>query len=105
MSIFEDTLERFIDMSYEMVLLSNQIDWDAVESEFVKYCCADNWLPSVLIRKMVGIMPLNNIDTFSDGGVDARWPETPYMQYFSGEKVFQKCPPVFCSRGGRIGLL
>lgn len=95
MSIFEDTLESFIDISHEMVLLSNHIDWGAAESEFAEYCCADNGQPSVLIRKMA----------FSDGGVDARWLETPYMQYFSGEKVFQKRSPVFCSRGGRIGRL
>ena len=36
MSIFEVALESFIDMNHELVLLSNLIDWDAVESEFVE---------------------------------------------------------------------
>ena len=42
MSIFEVALESFIDMNHELVLLSKQIDWGEVESEFAKYYCADN---------------------------------------------------------------
>ena len=49
MSIFEVTLESFIDMNHELVLLSKQIDWEAVESEFAEYYCADNGRPSVPI--------------------------------------------------------
>ena len=56
MSIFEVALESFIDMNHELVLLSKQIDWEAVESEFAEYYCADNGSPSVPIRKMVGMM-------------------------------------------------
>ena len=90
MSIFEVALESFIDMNHELVLLSKQIDWEAVESEFAEYYCADNGRPSVPIRKMVGMMLLKNIYNLSDEGVVARWMENPYMQYFTGEKVFQK---------------
>ena len=42
MSIFEVALESFIDMNHELVLLSKQIDWDAVESEFAEYYCVDH---------------------------------------------------------------
>ena len=49
MSIFEVALESFIDMNHELVLLSKQIDWEAVESEFAEYYCADNGRPSVPI--------------------------------------------------------
>ena len=42
MSIFEVARESFIDMNHELVLLANQIDWEAVESEFAEYYCADN---------------------------------------------------------------
>ena len=94
MSIFEVALESFIDMDHELVLLSKQIDWEAVESEFAEYYCADNGRPSVPIRKMVGMMLLKNIYNLSDEGVVARWMENPYMQYFTGEKVFQKRPPM-----------
>ena len=39
-------------------------------------------------------MLLKSIYNLSDEGVVARWLENPYMQYFSGEKVFQKRPPM-----------
>ena len=94
MSIFEVAFESFIDMNHELVLLVNQIDWEAVESEFAEYYCADNGRSSVPIRKMVGMMLLKNIYNLSDEGVVARWLENPYMQYFTGEKVFQKRPPM-----------
>ncbi len=110
MSIFEVALESFIDMNHELVLLSKQIDWKAVESEFAEYYCADNGRPSVPIRKMVGMLLLKNIYNLSDEGVVARWMENPYMQYFTGEKVFQKRPPMnpidmtkFRKRIGTIG--
>ena len=107
MSIFDVALESFIDMNHELVLLSKQIDWEAVESEFAEYYCADNGRPSVPIRTMVGMMLLKSIYNLSDEGVVARWLENPYMQYFTGEKVFQKRPPMnpidmtkFCKRAG-----
>lgn len=56
MSIFEVALESFIDMNHELVLLSKQIDWEAVESEFAEYYCADKGHPSVPIRKMAGVI-------------------------------------------------
>ena len=34
MSIFEIALESFIDMNHELVFLSQQIDWESVESEY-----------------------------------------------------------------------
>ena len=94
MSIFEVALESFIDMNHELVLLSKQIDWGEVESEFAEYYCADNGRLSVPIRTMVGMMLLKSIYNLSDEGVVARWLENPYMQYFTGEKVFQKRPPM-----------
>ena len=94
MSIFEVALESFIDMNHELVLLSKQIDWAEVETEFAEYYCADNGRPSVPIRTMVGMMLLKSIYNLSDESVVARWVENPYMQYFTGEKVFQKRPPM-----------
>lgn len=94
MSIFEVALESFIDMNHELVLLSRRIDWAEVESDFAEYYCADNGRPSIPIRTMVGMMLLKNIYNLSDEGVVARWVENPYMQYFTGEKVFRKRPPM-----------
>ena len=90
MSIFDVALESFIDMNHELVLLSKQIDWEAVESEFAEYYCADNGRPSVPIRTMVGMMLLKSIYNLSDKGVVARWLENPYMQYFTGEKAVKR---------------
>ena len=56
MSILDVALESFIDMNHELVLLSKQIDREAVESEFAECYCADNGRPSVSIRTMVGMM-------------------------------------------------
>lgn len=94
MSIFEVALESFIDMNHELVLLSGQIGWAEVESEFSEYYCSDNGRPSVPVRTMVGMMLLKSIYNLSDEGVVARWVENPYMQYFTGEKVFRKRPPM-----------
>lgn len=58
MSIFEVAQESFIDMNHDLVLLPKQIGWEAVESEFAEYYCADNGRPSVPIRKMVEMMLL-----------------------------------------------
>ena len=69
MSIFDVALESFIDMNHELVLLSRQIDWEEVESEFSEYYCADNGRPSVPIRTMVGMMLLKSIYNLSDKGV------------------------------------
>ena len=39
-------------------------------------------------------MLLKSIYNLSDEGVVARWLENPYMQYFTGERVFQRRPPM-----------
>ena len=56
--------------------------------------CYDLRIAEYGIRTMVGMMLLKNIYNLSDEGVVARWMENPYMQYFTGEKVFQKRPPM-----------
>ena len=61
-----------------------------MESEFAENYCADNGRPSVPIRTMVRMMFLKSIYNLGDDGVESRWWENPYMQYFTGEKVFQK---------------
>ena len=94
MTFHEVALESFIDMNHELVQLSKAIDWAEVESEFSGYYCSDNGRPGVPIRKMVGMMLLKNIYDLSDEEVVARWMENPYMQYFTGETVFQKRPPI-----------
>ena len=90
MSIFDVALESFIDMNHELVLLSKQIDWEEVESEFSEYYCADNGRPSVPIRTMVGMMLLKSIYNLIDEGVVAGTGRTP-----------RECV-IWNSRGGRL---
>ena len=56
MSIFEVALESSIDINHELVLLSRQMDWSEVESEFAENHCADNCRPGVPLWTMVGMM-------------------------------------------------
>ena len=96
MSIFEVALESFIDMNHELVLLSKQIDWEAVESEFAEYYCADNGRPSVPIRKMVGMMLLKNITFPTDSKLDRKIIAKVLMM--SRKEML----PLLSSRGGRV---
>lgn len=80
---------KFVILNHELVLLSNQIDW---ESEFAEYYFVDYGRPSVPISTMVGMMLLKNFYNLSDERVVARWLENPFMKYFTREKVFQKLP-------------
>ena len=65
-----------------------------MESEFAEFYGADNGCQSVPIRKMVGMMLLKSIYNLSDEGGVTRWVENLNMQFFTGEKVFHKLPPM-----------
>jgi IS5 family transposase len=91
-SIFDTPLERFINLEHELCVLSQQIDWEELESNFSVYY-SHIGRPSVPIRKMVGLLLLKHIYNLSDEAVLYRWIENPYWQYFSGEKIFQKDKP------------
>ena len=81
-------------MNHELVQLSKAIGWSKVESKFFGYYRSDNGRHGVPIRKRVGLMLQKNIYDLSDEDVVARWMENPYIQYFAGETVFQKRPPI-----------
>jgi hypothetical protein len=69
------------------------IDWDEVENEFKGYF-SENGRPSVPVRRMVGLMLLKSLYNLWDEGTVTRWVESPYLQYFTGEYVFQIKPPI-----------
>jgi IS5 family transposase len=92
LSIFDTPLERFINLEHELCVLSKQIDWDKVESEFSVYY-SDFGRPSVPIRRIIGLLLLKHIYNLSDEAIVDRWIENPYWQYFSGEKIFQTQKP------------
>jgi IS5 family transposase len=92
LNIFEVPLIQFINMKHELVELSRQIDWEAIEKQFSVYY-TDFGRPSVPIRKMIGSILLKQIYSESDESFVDRWVENPYWQYFCGEYSFQKNKP------------
>ncbi|MCX6307680.1 MAG: IS5 family transposase [Bacteroidia bacterium] len=92
-TIFQTPLVNFINMDHELVHLAQHIDWDEVENEFKGYF-SENGRPSVPVRRMVGLMLLKSLYNLSDESTVARWVESPYFQYFTGEYVFQIKPPI-----------
>ena len=93
LNIFKVPLLSFIREDHELCLLSNKIDWDLVEQEFIGYYCLDNGRPSIPIRKVVGVILLRRMFNLSDESVVSNWRENPYWQHFCGEVNFQHEPP------------
>ena len=86
--LFRPQLSSFIDMSHELVLLSNQIDWSYFEKEFAPLYSARG-KHAVPIRLMVSCMMLKYLFNLGDETLAKEWVCNPYMQYFSGEAFFQ----------------
>ena len=86
--LFQPLLRDFIDMSYELVLLSDKIDWNYFEKDFSRYY-SNTGQPSMPIRLMVGSLMLKRIYNLSDERLCESWSMNPYMQYFCGEAKFK----------------
>jgi len=84
---FQPLLKDFIDLSHELVLLSDKIDWKYFENEFSKYY-SNTGQPAMPIRLMVGSLLLKRIYNLSDERVCEAWEMNPYMQYFCGMAHF-----------------
>ncbi len=86
--MFRPILEDFIDMSHELVLLSNKIDWDYFEKEFAP-CYSDQGAPSIPIRLMVGCLMLKHLYNLGDERIPEFWARDVYFQYFCGGVFFE----------------
>jgi len=86
--LFQPLLKDFIDMSHELVLLSNKIDWKYFEDTFSKYYSTTGQ-PAMPIRLMVGSLLLKRIYNLSDERLTEAWEMNPYMQYFCGMSRFE----------------
>ena len=84
---FQPLLKDFIDLSHELVLLSDKIDWNYFDKEFSKYY-SNTGQPAMPIRLMVGSLLLKRIYNLSDERVCETWEMNPYMQYFCGMAHF-----------------
>jgi len=86
--LFKPLLCDFIDMSHELVLLANEIDWNYFEQEFSVYY-SHKGKPSMPIRLMVGSLMLKRIYNLGDERLCEAWERDPYMQYFCGSAHFE----------------
>lgn len=87
-NLFQPLLKDFINMSHELVLLSDKIDWDYFERDFKKYYSTTGQ-PAMPIRLMVGSLLLKRIYNLSDERLVETWAMNPYMQYFCGMAHFE----------------
>ncbi len=87
-NLFQPLLSEFIDMSHELVLLAQKIDWKHFEQSFSPYYSTTGQ-PSMPIRFMVGCLMLKRLYNYGDETLTKAWEMNPYMQYFCGEAHFQ----------------
>ncbi|MAN29056.1 MULTISPECIES: IS5 family transposase [Mesonia] len=85
---FKPLLTDFIDLSHELILLSNKIDWNYFEQDFAQYY-SHTGQPAMPVRLMVGSLLLKRIYNLSDERLCESWAMNPYMQYFCGMAHFE----------------
>ena len=86
--IFQPHLRDFINLSHELVLLADTIDWKKLENELSGYYSTTG-TPSMPVRMMSGFLLLKHIYNLGDETLAKVWIRDPYMQYFCGESHFQ----------------
>jgi transposase, IS5 family len=94
--LFRSRLSNQINLSHELVKLSEMIPWDALEKE-----CADIFdaksatgRPATPVRLIIGLLLLQHMHNLSDGKVVQMWVENAYWQYFCGYDYLQWYLPV-----------
>ncbi|MCD6345961.1 MAG: transposase [Bacteroidales bacterium] len=92
LDMFNIPMEKFIDMSHELVTIGNRIDWNSLENHFRTYY-SDKGRPSVPVRKIVGFSLLKSRFNISVEKTLDIWLENPYWQFFCGEVHFQNTKP------------
>jgi IS5 family transposase len=85
-------LESQINLRHPLCRLARAMDWGVFEKEFGAFYCTEG-RPALPIRRMVGLLMLKSLRNHSDEGVVEFWNESPYAQYFCGEREFQCCWP------------
>ena len=106
MNLFSPLLKQFINMSHELVLLAEKVEWKYFEESF-QGLYSNTGQPSMPVRFMVGCLMLKRLYNLGDETLSSAWVMNPYMQYFCGEAHFQHkfpCDPSdFVHFRNRIG--
>lgn len=87
-------LVEMIDMRHELVKLSELIDWQIFDREWVEFFPSHTGRPATPPRLVAGLLYLQHAFALSDEAVVARWAENPYWQHFCGETFFQHRLPI-----------
>src|SRR5262250_572305 len=90
--LFRARLDQIINPKHELVRLAAEIDWTWIDGEIAPLY-SEHGRPAVPTRFMIGLLMLKHIFALSDEEVCARWADSPYFQYFTGEEFFQHAFP------------
>lgn len=108
--LFKPLLKDFINLTHELVLLGDKIDWHYFEKSFSSHY-SNTGKPSMPIRLMVGSLLLKRMYNLGDETLCESWIRDPYMQYFCGMAHFEHkfpCDPSdfvhFRKRIGKSGV-
>jgi len=87
-NLYQPLLSDFIDLSHELVLLADKIDWQHFEKEFSPLYSTTG-KPAMPIRLMVGSLMLKRVYDLGDETLVEAWIRDPYMQFFCGMAYFE----------------
>ena len=86
--LFQQRLSEQLNPCHELLQLSKQIDWEAIEQQVIPYF-EEEGRPAKPIRLIVGMFMLQQISGLSDEMTVCRWVENPYWQLFCGYDFLQ----------------
>ena len=92
--MLQTRLDDLLDMSHPIVVLANQIDWDAIKRDYAEHFPSSPGRPAIRVRLAVGLLYLQHTFKLSDSSVLVQWVQNPYFQFFCGEEFMQHVPPV-----------
>jgi IS5 family transposase len=86
--LLRQPLEDLINPKHPLCKLAKRIPWQEIEHHF-SGLYGTTGRPAKSIRLMVSLLIVKQLYNLSDESVVERWVENPYVQFFSGETVFQ----------------
>lgn len=94
--LFKHRLSKQINMRHELIILSEVINWEALETEIGALHEDSNkgGQPPKPVRLMSGLLLLQYSKNLSDEEVLRNWVENPYWQYFCGYDFLQLEMPI-----------
>ncbi len=85
------SLKEQLNPIHPIYQLNERIKWIVIEEDFKKLY-SHTGRPAMLVRLMVSLLLLKQLEDLSDEQVIRRWVDIPYWQYLSGVTHFRKPP-------------